>query len=217
MIVVQRQLAGRDGKRDRQAPRRIHVAEQHVGERMAALLAWIPRVEHPVHLVEPMRHRDGAAAHQHDDGRGARRRYRCDQLLLVPRQVERRAVAELPLLYAGHHDGDATLARDGDGAVDRRSPVVHDTGVPHQPQPRIPGALEVLQPQIVGAAGREIDGGDARTVGALHPVVDHERAVEIQPVAVVPLDAEARDAAGRDHERGVPPCGVPVVRDAAGR
>ena len=78
------------------------------------------------------------------------------------------------------------------GAVDRRAPVVGDAVVPHELHPRVAGALEVLEPEVVLAPGVEPHVRQVRAVRLLLPVVDQQPAVEVQAIAVVALDAEPR-------------------------
>ena len=62
-------------------------------------------------VIEPGRHRDRAAADEHDHGWAARGRDRLDQRLLRSRQGEVRAVTEFAFLQT--RDDDRHLARLG--------------------------------------------------------------------------------------------------------
>ena len=202
VVVDERQLPLGHRERDRQPAGRVGVAEEDVRHGVAALLARIPGVDDRADAVEPPRHRDGAAADQDDDDRLAGRGDGLDQLLLAAGQREERAVAELPFLDAGDDDGDVALAGERDRGRDRlvAVTVARRARVPDQLDARVAGALEVLEPQVVRGAGPERDRREAAAVRLLLPVVDHERAVEVEAVAVVPLDAERADAFRRDRQ-----------------
>ena len=104
---------------ERQLARRSHVAEEHVGDGVAALLPRVPGHEHRRHVAEP-RHRDRAAALEHDDGARVERRDVGDELILAAREVEADAVAgadeALALVGGGEPDDDDR----GVGRGDRR-------------------------------------------------------------------------------------------------
>ena len=138
-----------------------------------------------------------------------------DQFLLTARQPEERAIAELTFLDAGDDDRDVALLRERDGFRNARGSVIDDAGVPEQFQPRVAGALEVLQPDPMRRARRPRDVGHADAVRLLSPVVDDERVVEVQTIAVVALDADAPDARGWRDDAAGPARGVPVERNAA--
>ena len=196
VIVDERQLALGHRERDRQPARGIVVAEQHVGDRVAALLARIP-----ASITAPTR------SSQRDI-----------VIALPPTSTTtsacrspRRARSALPDGPAGRATRDretrlprcpattiaTSLCRAAvDGAVDLRAPVVGDAGVPDELHARVAGALEVLEANVVRRfPARSAHVGEARAVRLLLPVVDDELVVEIEPIAVVAFDADAPHAA----------------------
>ena len=221
VVVGERQLAFGHGKRDRQPARRIGVAEQHVGDGVAALLARIPRVEDRADAIEPRRHRDRAAADEHDDdGLCRSRRTRSDQLLLASRQA--RACARSrnsPSSTPATTIGDVALPRERDGLVDLRAALSSvDAGVPDQLQPRVAGALEVLEPDR-GATSPAPSATSAIRVpyDCFFQLSIDERVVEIEAIAVVAFDADAPHACRRRDDRPGPARRIPVERNAAAR
>ena len=86
-------LVGGDG--ERQAAGGLGPAEEHVGERVAALHAGVPGLHDRGHRLPPGLGDDGAAGHDGHDGAGVRRGDRGDERLVVGVQPERGAVAAL--------------------------------------------------------------------------------------------------------------------------
>src|SRR5206468_971463 len=130
VVVYQRELAFCERKRDRQTAGRIVVAEQHIDDRVAALLSRIPCIEHGADGVDPARHRDRAPADEYNYDGLARRRGLPNELFLMPRQRERCAVAELAFLDPRDDDRDVARARGFDGGCNLRARVPGDAGVP---------------------------------------------------------------------------------------
>jgi hypothetical protein len=211
VVVRERQLAFLHREGDRQASRRIGVAEEHARDGRSALLARVPGHEHRSHLLEPGRHRDRAPADDHDRRRDAGRRDGADERLLVTGQREARTIAELALLDAGDDHRHIARARDRDRLGDPRRMVLRYARVPDELHARIAGALEVVEPDGVPASGCERDGHEPRAERALLPGIDHQAAIDPEAVAVVALHADPREPArGRDEGAG-PADGVPVI------
>src|SRR5262249_54952666 len=107
--------------------------------------------------------------------------------------------------------------RERDAFRDAGFTVVDDAGVPDQAQTRVACALEVLETNRVGRPGRpgHVRGSPAERL--LGPVVDDERSVKKQPVAIVAFDADAMNGfSGRDDRPG-PPHRVPIEWNAPAR
>src|SRR6185503_724827 len=133
VIVEDRQLTDVARDRNRQLAARIITAEQHVGQRMAGLLAKIPALQQRGRALGQIVDRKRAAVEQDYDRRLAKREYRLCEVVLLAEEIEAVAVAEVrvgPAFATGllvsaqdHHD-DVGLARSlhrrGDQlAVDR--------------------------------------------------------------------------------------------------
>ncbi|MNT14316.1 hypothetical protein D3C72_1493160 [compost metagenome] len=88
MVVVGRNLAHRAREGNRQFARRVVVAEQHVGDGVAALGAAEPGFQNRVSRLVLFENGQWAAVHQHQHQRFAGGFQRADQLTLVFRDVQ---------------------------------------------------------------------------------------------------------------------------------
>ena len=180
---------------------------------MAAFLARVPGHQHGADGVEPG-HGDGAPADEHHHGRRAGGGHAPDEFLLVSREPEARAVAELPLLDAGHHDGHRAPACQRDGAVEPSPRRLLGAGVPHQAELRVARGLVELEPEGVRAPRGECHLGEPRAGRALLPGVEQEPAVEPEAPAVGAVHAEPRHPVGPGGEGAAPADRVPVGAEA---
>ena len=118
----------RDG--DRQLAARVDVAEQHLGDGLARLLAQVPALEDRPHFFDEMANRQRPAVEQQRDDRLRRSRpRRVDQFVLQADELELRPVAQvvahpgfarcLLVPADGQHDSSA-WRRNFDGLGDHR-------------------------------------------------------------------------------------------------
>ncbi len=94
-VVVNRKLPGVAGNGHRQPAARVDVAEQHLGDRPAALFAADPGFDHGRDVVGHIPRRQRPPVHEDDDGGCAGLRDRPDELLLEARELERRGIEPL--------------------------------------------------------------------------------------------------------------------------
>jgi hypothetical protein len=214
VVVVERQLAFRHRKRQRQASGGIRASEDRVRHGVTAGLTRIPRVDDGGDAFQPW-HGDGAAANEDDDRRLARRRDGLDQFGLAAGQPELRPVAKLALLHAADNHHGIAGGCGCDRLTDLPPPRLGDTGIPDELQPGVARRLEILQPDAMDRSRRQRHRRHADAVRPLLPVIDDEFVIEIEPVAVVALDADPRHAVRRHRDRAGPAGGVPIERDAA--
>ena len=103
-----RHLADRARERDRQLASGVHVAEQHVGDRVPGLGTWKPRLEDRRHVLGDPADRQRPAVHQHDRDRLPGCVHGLHQVELRAGQIERaarrRLAAHLARLADRHHD-----------------------------------------------------------------------------------------------------------------
>ena len=85
---IERNLANAPRDCDGQLAARVGIAEQHVGERRAAVLAGEPQLDDGGHMLHGPIHAERPAVAQHEGQRPARGVERLEQLLLVAGQVE---------------------------------------------------------------------------------------------------------------------------------
>jgi hypothetical protein len=188
----------------RQAARGVHVAEQHVGERVARLLAGVPHLHDRRDAREPVHADRRARVHHHDRAR-VRGRDLLDQLDLAAGQLEVRAIVALalPLVVQPHdHDRGVGFGRGALGALHHVGRQRRHAADLEPAEQRAPLVRE-LDGELDGAAGLEAHVGrhlgaaqpEERLAGRLRgPVVDDERAVEEQP-ALARRDQRERERA----------------------
>ena len=99
------QPVGRGGPGGGQAPAGLDVAEEHVGQRVAELLAGEPGHEHGGNLVGP-RQQHRRARVDHGDGPPVGLCDAPDEIVLAARQTERLAIEALALDLLGRPDDD---------------------------------------------------------------------------------------------------------------
>ena len=117
VVVVDRHLADRARERDRQLAARVHLAEQHVRDRVARPARPAPTPRGPRARRRARRDRQRPAVDQHDDERLAGRLDRGHELLLHAGQADVAARGRLAAHGGGLADRD-----DGDvGARGRRA------------------------------------------------------------------------------------------------
>src|SRR5262249_44350274 len=159
------------------------VAEQHVRDPLPSRLSRIPRVDNRARLLYPSRHRHRAPADDDDDDRFPGGGDLLNQFFLMTRQPEERAIANCSFFDAGAAERDVALTCESGRLFDPFAPVVADPAVPHELQPRVAGALEVLEADFVLRSRLQLDIRSTGAEGLFLPVVDQERAVEEEPVA----------------------------------
>ena len=162
---------------ERQAARRVDVAEQHVGQGIAALLARVPELHDRRHPVGPL-HCDRRAGVDDDHRARIDRGDPLDQVRLAARQREVGTVATLGLpLVIEPDDDDGHVRRGGRG----HGPLEH-VGGPGRGDAHL-GAVEAvgreteLETQLMRAVlDHRMGGGHRVGVGAVdhQPVVDEE-------------------------------------------
>ncbi|CPU63635.1 Uncharacterised protein [Mycobacteroides abscessus] len=89
-------------------------AEQHVGERVAALHAGVPAEQDGRDVVDPFLHENRAGADHDDDGARVGRRDRTDGLDVLGPQVQ---VAAIAAGGPAAHDAQALAHRGHDGVA----------------------------------------------------------------------------------------------------
>ena len=128
VVVEHRQLAHAARNGHGQFPAGIHVAEQNIGNGVAALFAEVPALEHCVGRGGYLHRRGRTAVDQHDGDRLAKRMQGIEQRLLLTDQIQTVAVTQMglgPALAAGlfgvadrEHD-PIGIARDRHRLVDQ--------------------------------------------------------------------------------------------------
>ena len=144
----------------RQPAAGLGVAEQHVGERVAELLAGEPDLHDRGDVVQP-RHRHRRPRVEHDHGARVHRGDPGDQLVLHPGQVQRRPVLALGLPVGVRADDDDRRLGVG-GGCDRTVHRVAGVGRPRPDRERaqhrhLLGRL--VERDRAGDAGAQLDGG----------------------------------------------------------
>src|SRR6185436_2243767 len=192
---------------------RILVAKQNVGHSTTTFLARVPNVDNTVDAFEPATHRDRATTDENDDDGLAAGRDALDELFLVSGQTEEGTIAKLALLQSRNHHSDVTSRSGRDRAVDLRAPDTRDTGIPHEFEPSVPRALEILEANRMLGATPEAHRRHSPSKRDLSPVVDHELVVDPEAVAVVAFDADLTDVVAHGRCDGAGPArGIPVER-----
>ena len=181
---------------------------------MASFLARVPRHNDRADAIDPARHRDRAAADEHDDhgftcfGDGV------DQLFLASWQREPCAIAEFALLDPCDDNCDIAGACQRDRLAYPCLRLVRRSMSPNKPESRVPGALEVLETELVWSFGEVgVDEGGAERL--LAPVVDQQAPVDPETVSVISFDADPPDATSRRAQGARPARRIPVERNAA--
>ncbi len=161
VVVVERQLTFSHGKGDRQTRRWIHIAKEHIGDRMSALLAGVPHIHDRIDAIEPRRHRDRTPADERHDHRCASRRDGANQRFLSPGQREHGAIAEFALFQPGHDNGYIALARECGGSGNHRIRGIANARVPHEFHASVSCGLKKLESKLMTACGAQVHGRES--------------------------------------------------------
>ena len=195
-------------ERHRQLSRRVHVAEEDGGDRLAAALPWIPGLDDGRDTRQP-RHQHRARGVKDDDGTRVCRGHCLDQRILIARQSEPAPVHALARHIVHEHHRDLGPARGRDGRLDergvgwrpsqverradvRRADRVVELDRDGVPRRQVRQALEGLR--------RRADQAERRTE-PLGVAVCDETAVDGEPRVAGVLEREAMRAGGDGRQR----------------
>ena len=219
-VVVGRVVTEVAWEGDRQLAGRIDVAEQHVGQRVAGLLALIPGLDDGGHFGGPG-HGDGGSGLVDDHGARVGAHDGGDQRVLaaVLRQVHGLAVVTLGLplsVEADHHDGDGRSRGRSNRLAEQiaRLPLAESDAAAAVLVAAPVGLELAARADLVGALDEHVD-GDA---GVEEDVGQHVgRAVEHGLALLRPVPVVDQQLPGDEHAAGPDAHEGEGVRAAGGR